>query len=221
MPDMRRRPPEWPPSLTHIQRRPGLADEVLRELAPLLAEEGIDVDDIDASDIDTLQAAMNRAVERRNMQLFTPVGPARDVASATLRRVVKAVIDGDTASAGALLDQIQPDSPDDTQTTVASCIGMALGLLDDWLPGHAPNAPTDLGDHTVLPAGHFTGARAATDVLVLARKARAFRSLDTLIIRQGSPRLLAGSVLALAAVINAWSELTHTPPADLADTLIR
>jgi hypothetical protein len=33
--------------------KPGTASELLRELAPLLAEEGIDVDHIDVPDLDT------------------------------------------------------------------------------------------------------------------------------------------------------------------------
>jgi hypothetical protein len=53
--------------MPEIEHRPGLAKQTLRELAPLLAEEGIDVDNIDVPDLDTLQAAMNRAVERHNM----------------------------------------------------------------------------------------------------------------------------------------------------------
>jgi hypothetical protein len=44
---------------------PGLANATLRELAPLLAKEGIDVDDLDVPDSDTLQQAMDRAVERQ------------------------------------------------------------------------------------------------------------------------------------------------------------
>ena len=48
----------------------------MRELAPLLAGEGIDVDNIDVPDLAVLQAALNRAVERRNMTHFTPVGQA-------------------------------------------------------------------------------------------------------------------------------------------------
>ena len=57
-----------------MQFRPGLANETLRELAPLLAEEGIDVDNIDVPDLDTLQQAMNRAVERHNLMRFTRSG---------------------------------------------------------------------------------------------------------------------------------------------------
>ena len=72
--------------------------------------------------------------------------------------------------------------------TVSSCIGAALGLLDEWLSGHHPQAP----------AGHWTGERAATDILVLARKRRAFRSLDTLLIKQ-------------AATTCSTAALSHSP----------
>ena len=55
MADMRRRSPEPPPGPPQIQLKPGMAQELLRELAPLLAEEGIDVDNIDVPDVQTLQ----------------------------------------------------------------------------------------------------------------------------------------------------------------------
>lgn len=127
----------------------------------------------------------------------------------------------DTALAGTLLDQVRPESPDNSVATVASCIGVALGLLDDWLSGGAGDAPTRLGQHTCLPAGHWTGERAATDIVALARKGRAFRSLDKLLTRQGGPQVLAGSALALAAATRAWSQLSDSPPADLIRTIIR
>lgn len=51
--NMRRRSPESAPGPPEVQMRPGMASELLRELAPLLAEEGIDVDNIDVPDVDT------------------------------------------------------------------------------------------------------------------------------------------------------------------------
>jgi hypothetical protein len=221
MADMRRRSPEPPPPPPQIEIKPGLAQETLRELAPLLAEEGIDVDNIDVPDLATLQAALNRAVERHNMTRFTPVGHARDLAVTTLRLVIEAVADGDTALAAAILDQVEPESPDNTAPTVAACIGVALSLLDDWLPGSSPKATGGLGQGVQLPAGHWTGERAATDILVLARKGRAFASLDTLIARQGGMHVLYGSVLTLAATTQAWAAQTNTPVSDLARTAIR
>jgi hypothetical protein len=50
-----------------------------------------------------------------------------------------------------------------------------------------------------LPAGHWRGERAATDILILGRKGRAFSSLDTLIARQGGEHVLYGSALTLTA----------------------
>ncbi len=221
MTDMRRRRPEPPPGPPDIQFRPGMANELLHELAPLLAEEGIDVDNIDVPDLETLQQAMARAVERRNMALFTPVGQARELAAMTLRLAVEAIADGDARLAAAVLDQAEPESPDNSAPTVAGCIGAALGLLDDWLSGHHPGAPAGLVQQIRLPAGHWTGERAAADILTLARKGRAFRSLDTLIARQGGKHVLYGSALALAAAIQAWARHSGTPVTDLAHTTVR
>ena len=52
MPDMRRRTPEPPAAAPEVQFKPGMASELLQELAPLLAEEGIDVNNIDVPDLD-------------------------------------------------------------------------------------------------------------------------------------------------------------------------
>jgi hypothetical protein len=221
MADMRRRSPEPPPGAPQIQFKPGIANEMLRELAPLLAEEGIDVDNIDVPDLDTLQAAMNRAVERHNMTRFTPVGPARDLVITTLRLTIEAIAEGDTTLAAAILEQVQPESPDNTVATVAGCIGVTLGLLDDWLTGTDPHTPTDLGQRVRLPAGHWLGERAATDILVLARKGRAFSSLNTLITRQGGKHVLYGSALTLAATIQTWATHTDTPVPDLVRAALR
>src|SRR5215470_7985025 len=182
MTNMRRRNPEPPPLTPRVQFKPGVAKELLSELAPLLAEEGIDLDN-GVPDLDTLQQAMNRAIERHNMALFTPVGKARQLAAATLRLVIEAIAENNTILAAAILDHAQPESPDNATATVAGCTGVALGLLDNWLSGHDQDAPARLGDQVRLPAGHWVGERAATDILVLARKGRAFSSLHQLITR--------------------------------------
>ena len=221
MADMRRRGPEPPPGPPEIQFKPGIAKETLRELAPLLAEEGIDVDNIDVPDLDTLQQALDRAVERHNMAMFTPVGQPRQLAVVTLRLAIEAIAENNTTLAAAILDQVQPESPDNTAATVAGCIGVALGLLDTWLSGHDQDAPAHLGDRVRLPAGHWLGERAATDILVLARKGRAFRSLNTLITRQGGQHVLYGSALALTAAAQSWSHSSDTPVPDLTRAIVR
>ena len=210
---MRRRGPEPAAGLPRIEHKPGMADEMMRELAPLLAEEGIDLSGDNVPDMETLQAALNRAVERRNLELFTPVGPTREIAAETLRRVVDAVLAGDSRIAGQLLEQVQPESPDNTVATVSSCIGIALGLLDHTLA--QADAPI-----VTLPAGHWNGERAAIDILALARNGKAFRSLDKLLIRQGGPQVLNGSALVLAATVAAVARADKMPPSDAARTLI-
>lgn len=214
MADMRRRGPEPVPGLPRVEHRPGMAEEMLRELAPLLADEGIDLSSDDVPDMETLQGAINRAVERRNLELFSPVGATRQIAVDTLRRVVDSILAGDSATAGELLEQVQPESPDNTTATVSSCIGIALGLLDDTLT--AASAPT-----VTQPAGHWSGERAATDILALARKGKAFRSLDKLLIRQGGPQVLNGSALALAATVAAVARASSASSSDTVQTLIR
>lgn len=214
---MRRRSPEPPAGPPQIQLKPGMAQELLRELAPLLAEEGIDVDNIDVPDVQTL----NRVMERHNMSLFTPVGRARELAAATLRLAVEAIADGDTPLAATVLNQAQPESPDGSAPTVAACTGLALGLLDQWLTRHDTDAPAGLAAITRVPAGHCTGERAATDILTLARKGRAFASLDSLIARQGGQHVQYGSALALAAAVQAWAAQTDTPVTDLARAAVR
>jgi len=221
VPDMRRRSPEPPAGPPEIQFKPGMASGLLRELAPLLAEDGIDVDNIDVPDPQTLQRALNRAMERHNMALFTPVGQARELAAVTLRLAAGAIAAGDTPLAAGVLDQAQPESPDGSVPTVAACIGLALGLLDQWLAGHDAGTPAGLATLTRLPAGHWTGERAATDILTLARKGRAFGSLDSLIARQGGQHVLYGSALVLAAALHAWARHAGTPLIDLARTVIR
>ena len=142
-------------------------------------------------------------------------------AGTSLRLAAEAIADGDTRLAAAILDQAQPESRDGSAATVSGCIGIALGLLDQWLTGHDADAPAGLARLTRLPAGHWTGEHAATDILTLAREGRAFASLDALIARQGGQHVLYGSALALAAALQAWSRHAGTPLIDLARTVIR
>jgi hypothetical protein len=78
-----------------------MADDLMREIAPLLAEDGIDLDDpASIPDQERLQRALDRAIERRNVALFTPVGETRSVALTTLRLYVEAIASDQTEVAG-------------------------------------------------------------------------------------------------------------------------
>jgi hypothetical protein len=85
----------------------------------------------------------------------------------------------------------------------------------------APSTGPGFAAHIALPAGHWNGERAATDMLALARKGKAFRSLNKLLVRQGGPQVLAGSALALAAAVTAHPQHGDTPTRDLLNNLIR
>ena len=123
-----------------VVHRPGLANEMLEEMAPLLAEEGIDLSDPDAEvDPDRLNAALSYATERYNMELFTPVGADRARAHATLRQISDAVADGDTDQAARILDTIQPDATA-RRPSNAQLIGTALELLDTLVAAPAKEA---------------------------------------------------------------------------------
>lgn len=221
MVNMRRPDPEPPPGLPEFRHTPGMADELLHELAPLLAEEGIDVDNIDVPDMETLQKALNRAVERHNMTRFTPVGQAHELAVVALRLVVEAMCDNKTTKAAAILDEVQPESPDNSSATVSACIGVSLSLLDQWLSGRDSAVPAGLGVTTRLPPGHWFGERAAIDILGLAPKGRAFRSLDRLITQRGGKHVLYGSAIALAAAVQGWASHDGTSVRDVARSAIR
>jgi len=52
-------------------------------------------------------------------------------------------------------------------------------------------------------------------------RGRCFRSLDTLIARQGGKHVLYGSALALAAVTQAWTASTGEPTAELVRGIVR
>ena len=124
-------------------------------------------------------------------------------------------------AAAAVLDKIQPESPDHSVATVAGCTGVALGLLDEWLSGRDPNAAHRPRRAHPAAARALDRGRAGTDVLVLAlaAKGRAFRRLDTLTVRHGGHHLLYGSALAAAGL--AWARQTGAELAELTATIIR
>lgn len=115
MADVRRSSPEPPWDGPQVVHTPGMADDLMREIAPLLAEDGIDLDDpASTPDQERLQRALDRAIERRNVALFTPVGGARTVALTTMRLSVEAIVSNRTDLAGAILVTAQPEPADDS-----------------------------------------------------------------------------------------------------------
>ena len=74
VPDMRCRCPEPPAGPPGIQFKPGMASDLLGGGAAA-GREGIDVDNIDVPDVETLQRALNRAMElAQHVAVHSPSG---------------------------------------------------------------------------------------------------------------------------------------------------
>lgn len=199
---------------------PGSGQRVIDEMAPLLAAEGIDLDDLGDVDLDEVNAALARATERHNLALFTPVGAQREDALAVLREFAVRLADEQDSDPFAVLAAVETD-PADGSAAISHVIGVALGLLDDWHTNPAWNAALA---GTRLRRGPRPAQAAAKDLLALARKGRAFASLDRmhrghsgLAIFQGSALLVADAVGRRAAAEGmdvpavAERELTGVP----------
>ncbi|MFZ1911951.1 MAG: hypothetical protein WAU30_06295 [Propionicimonas sp.] len=61
-----------------VVHKPGVAQEVLRDLAPFLAEDGIDLNDLGDTDLDGLNAALARATARYNESIPEAGQPRRE-----------------------------------------------------------------------------------------------------------------------------------------------
>lgn len=185
-----------------IEHKPGLSDQLLHEMAPLLAEDGIDISDPSTYDMDTLNAALGRAVERTNMERFTPHGKARTAALAVLLATSEELDQGRMQHAEALIFAVQPEPREADEPSVAHVIGVALGCLDTWLSDPAL-AGSVAGIR--VPKWNSRARAAATDVIALARKHRAFDSIDALHRKHSGAEILEGSVLAVVGTIHAWA----------------
>jgi hypothetical protein len=128
-------------------------------LAPLLAEDGYHVDHdgvLDGPDLDdptVFHAALRRAIERHNLQQSTTVGATRENTCTTLQLAVQAIA---ATADGA---------------TVAACIGAGMGLLDNWLTAHHPDAASAAKTETSF-AGFALPGRAHTYAVAVRECAR-------------------------------------------------
>ena len=99
----------------------------------MLPERGVELDDLEHCDLQTLQEALNRAAERINLAHFTPVGEARSLAASRLREAIDAFAAGENEVARRVLTRLPAEAREGDEPTVGACIGVRLGLFDDWL----------------------------------------------------------------------------------------
>jgi len=182
-----------------IVHKPGMAKEMMTDLAPLLAAEGIDINNLDDTDLDAVNAALARVTEQHNLKLFTPVGERRSQSLTVLRQFSEALSRGDDALAMAIATAIQPE-PTETLPAVSHVIGAGLGLLDTWSTN--PELQ-DVLEHPHIPPWQRQARAAARTILARAREGRAFDSLNDLIIRYQGLAVFDGTALAVAASVEA------------------
>jgi|SRR6266487_1118290 len=192
---------------------------MLHELAPL-AEEAIDVDKIDVPDLDTLQSAMNRAVERLNMPGFIPRA-AREYAVTALRLVIEAITDGETGLAGA------------NPRLRSTRSGRRQVRGSRRLHRRRARPARRVAQRLRPQRAWWAGPASPPSLRALGRRTRRHRRprpsqqrpsvpiLGQLITRQGGRHVVYGSALAPAATMHAWSPHAGTPITELTHAKIR
>ncbi len=185
-----------------VRHVPGMAERMLREMAPLLAEEGIDVDQPSTFTTETLNAALARATERANLERFTPIGEPREYALTLIRLVCDAVSSGENELAAAVMASVEPEPESPRVASVAAVIGVGLGLLDGW---HTDAALAGALANARVPDWNKRARAAATDILGLARKGRSFDAIGSLHLRHSGLAIFEGTLLAATASLVAWA----------------
>lgn len=203
------------PPLHAFAHKPGMADALMEQLAPLLAADGFDLDNLgDDVDMAQLNQAMARAVQRHNMELVTPVGDDRARAINTIREVVQALAQEKDLRVQQILSTVGPDATP-YRPSAGHFTGVALDALDAWYSDHKAALR-----HAPLPDWSPDTNAAAQELQALARKRRAFTSHDSFIRNYGGFQLLRTSVYLVYASIVAVADHRHTSFTKTLDELL-
>lgn len=198
-----------------IVHRPGMADEFMKQIEPLLAADGFDLNNQDQDvDLDDLDAAMGRAVERHNMELVTPVGDARILTVNVLREFVMAY--GNSQLEDTIFNRLRPD-PTKHHPSFSHLIGVATETLDTWYT-----------DSSLRPALVGVGFSAVppqiepvvTHLVALARKGRTFSSIQRLLIKYNGSNVAMAGAYAVAVTLRAVAEQREQPVRSVMEALL-
>ena len=187
-----------PPGV-EIRHRVGADAELMEQLAPLLAAEGIDIDYLADADPEILNEVLTRAVERHNMELSTPVGDQHARAVNTLRELVIALHIENVAEVQNLFGSIGP-VPTRHRPSSGHLTGVAMENLDIIYRNSALHPALHVVE---IPKVDPNTKAAAEEILELAAKGTAFRSLDTLLTNHGGFEVARAGIYLLAATITA------------------
>jgi len=191
-----------------VVHRPGMADELLEEIGPLLAADGFDMTDPhQGMDLDDVNAAMSRAIERRNMELVTPVGAARALTTALLRDFVNAYSAGGPQRSDIILGRLRPD-PTKRHPSFSHLMGVALETLDAWYADQTLRTALSRMTFADMPAGVRP---AISDLEALARKGRAFRSIERLLLKHNGAIVASAGAYLVASTVAAVAAQRQQP----------
>src|SRR5690625_4935905 len=126
-----------PPGI-NIRHQAGAKADLIGQLAPLLAADGIDIANLPDADPEVLNAALVRAVERHNMQLSTPVGDQRARAINTLRDLTVALHAENVAEVQNLFGTIGPAATRHRPSS-GHLTGITMETLDVLFRAVVPN----------------------------------------------------------------------------------
>lgn len=181
-----------------VQQMPGADDELMHQLTPLLAADGIDVDNLDDVDPSQLETAMARAIERHNLELMTPVSDERARTINTLREIAQALHNENHDQAVAILDHVEPEAVEGYPSS-GHVTGVAMESLDTWYATNALQNGMARVSHSKTPRSI---RNITPDVEALARKGRAYRSIGSLLRRNAEQTVAgAGAYMVAAAVM--------------------
>lgn len=193
-------------------RVPGLADELLNELRPYLLDDGVDLRTASLDDIDALNAALGRALERRNADLFVATAEQRSYALTVFRLVTEALHDRQHELAQAIVWGVPPESKDADVATVAQVIGVGLELIDTWVAD--PRMRDRVFALRLAPWNR--AAHAATNGILEAADSPhgAMAQVGALIAEHGGLALVEGVAIAVSGVIHADARFRKRAVAD-------
>lgn len=180
---------------------PGMADELLDELRPYLLDDGIDLRTASFDNLDALNAALARAVERRNAALFEPSPEQRSHALTLFGLVTEALNERQRELAEAIVWSVEPEPEDAERASVAHVIAVGLALIDAWVADDATRdsvfalrlAPWSREAHAAV-----NGILEATD-----DSEGATAQVGRLIAIHGGLALLEGVAIAVSGTIHA------------------
>lgn len=193
--------PQFPPGMG-MHHQPGMAAELMDQLAPLLAADGIDLENLEHVDMDELNAAMGRAVERHNMELHTPIGNERARTINTLREIALALYQGQTAAVQHIFDSIGAH-PTTLRPSSGHLTGIGMETLDSLYTDKTLRSALGV---VRLPTLSPITKSAAQEIQDLAAKGQAFNSLDELMLNHGSLEIARAGAYLIAATVATIAE---------------